>query len=321
MVHAALLQETILVAGASGVIGRSLVPKLVAHPRVVWVRALGRRRNALPVGHKIEPVAADAAAPSALRATLRGVSVAYYLVHALEQRDFASRNAAAAREFAKEAEAAGVRRIVYLGALSGGRSPHLADRRAVGDALRSGVVPVTEFGAAAVIGADSLVFELVRHLVERMPIVPCPRGSFTRTQPIALDDAVRYLVAAMDEPRSAGARLDIGGDEVVSYREMMALYARIAGLRRTFVELPIEVRALLAAWVGFVSPVSREMAYQLVRGMPDELVLRDDRARGLFPFVHTPLDVAFRRAMDGARPIAPAPWSRSRLRTLIRLPR
>lgn len=268
--------------------------------------------EALPVGDGIERVAADATDPAAIRASLRDVSVAYYLIHALEQRDFAHRNVATARAFAQEAAAAGVQRIVYLGALAGGRSPHLSDRRAVGDALRSSGVSVTEFGAAAVIGADSLVFELLRHLVERMAVVPCPRGARTHTQPIGLDDAVRYLVAALDEPRSAGARFDIGGDEIVSYRDMMELYARIAGLRRAFIDLPVEVRALSAAWVGFVSPVSREMAYQLVRGMPDELVLRDDRARELFALVPTPLEVAFRRAMAAARPIAPAPWSRSR---------
>lgn len=318
MVRGASSEERILVAGASGVIGRALVPALVAHPRVAMVRALGRRRDALPAGDTIEPLAADATDPEALRTALHGVSLAYYLVHALGEQDFAFRSVAAARAFAKEAEAAGVRRIVYLGALSGGRSPHLADRRAVGDALRSGVVPVTEFGAAAVIGADSLVFELVRHLVERMPIVPCPRGARTRTQPIALDDAVRYLVAAIDEPRSAGERFDIGGDEAISWREMMALYARIAGLRRAFVDLPVEIRALSAAWVGFVSPVSRAMAYQLVRGMPDELVVRDDHARVLFSMVHTPIEAAFRRAMSAARPIAPAPWRGSRLRAWAR---
>lgn len=301
----------VLVAGASGVVGRALVPALVARPRVEMVRALGRRRDALPSGDKIEALAADATDPETLRAALRGIGVAYYLVHALERQDFAARNVAAARAFAERARAAGVQRIVYLGALSGGSSPHLADRRAVGDALRSGTLPVTEFGAAAVIGADSLVFELVRHLVERMPVVLCPRGARTRTQPIALDDAVRYLVAALDEPRSAGERFDIGGDEAISWREMMALYARVAGLQRAFVDLPVEIRALSAVWVGLVSPVSRVMAYQLVRGMPYELVLRDDRARALFSIVHTPLNVAFRKAMRAAQPIAPAPWSRA----------
>jgi uncharacterized protein YbjT (DUF2867 family) len=308
----------VLVAGASGVIGRALVPALVAHPRVATVRALGRRRHALPAGDKIESLTADVTDPEALRTALHGISVAYYLVHALEKRDFAFRNVAGARAFAEQAEAAGVRRIVYLGALSGGSSPHLADRRAVGDALRSRALPVTEFGAAAVIGADSLVFELVRHLVERMPVVPCPRGARTRTQPIALDDVVRYLARAIDEPRSAGERFDIGGDETVSWREMMALYARVAGLRRTFLDLPVQLRALSAAWVGFVSPVSRAMAYQLVRGMSDELLVRDGRARALFSMVHTPLEIAFRDAMRAARPIAAPPWSRSRLRGWVR---
>lgn len=327
----------VLVAGASGTIGRALVSALAARPDIARVRALARRRVAWSHG-KIEMHAADIHDSAA--AALQGVHVAYYLVHEIDRPDFAARDIATARRFARAAAAAGVRRLIFLGAMSGGRSPHLQARYAVGDALRDPgpapgapgpasrvPVPVIELGAAAVIAAGSPVFELVRHLVACMPVVPCPRGSHTRTQPIALADAVAYLLAALDVPddlsnragaagndgtRRAGCRVDIACPDVLSWRDMMALHARVTGLSRRFVDLPLAVRDLSAAWVGLVSPVSRDMARQLVRGMPDELVVRDDAARRLFPQVR-PMDVerAWIAAQQAAAPLTPAPWARA----------
>jgi uncharacterized protein YbjT (DUF2867 family) len=299
----------ILVAGATGIIGRALVDALSARSDIAVVRALARR-TATWASDKVTAIAADVHDGDSLHSALQGVRVAYYLVHGLERPDFAARDAAAARGFARAATAAGVERLIFLGAMSGGQSAHLLARYAVGDALRDAGVPVIELGAAAVIGAGSPVFELVRHLVERMPVVPCPRGSHTRTQPIAIADAIAYLLAALDAPVSAGARLDIGGPVAITWQQMMAHYAQVAGLRRRFIDLPLAVRDLSAAWIGLLSPVSRDMARQLVHGMPCELVVRDDAARRHFPQVH-PAGVreALAAAMQVAAPLTPAPWA------------
>jgi uncharacterized protein YbjT (DUF2867 family) len=299
----------ILVAGATGTIGRSLVHALTARSDIHTVRALARR-PARWADDKVEMTVADVYERDSLRTVLRNVRVAYYLVHGLERPGFAVRDVDAARGFALAAAAAGVERLIFLGAMSGGHSAHLLARYAVGDTLRDAGVPVIELGAAAVIGAGSPVFELVRHLVERMPVVPCPHGCHTRTQPIAMADAIAYLLAALDAPASAGQRVDIGGPAAITWRQMMVLYAQMAGLRRRFVDLPLAVRELSATWIGLLSPVPRDMARQLVHGMPCELVVSDDAARRYFPQIR-PMAVreALAAAIQVAAPLTPAPWS------------
>lgn len=305
-----MVEGSVLVAGASGFIGRALVPALLERG-VARVRVLARQRERLPQGPRFEAVAADVLQPEAMEVALRGVEVAYYLIHSMHAADFAQRDVHAARSFAQSAARAGVRRILFLGAMSGGRSEHLRSRYETGQALRSGGVPVTELGAAVVVGAGSAVFELIRHLVERMPAIVCPRGASTRTQPIALADVVRYLVAALEEPRTTGLRLDIGGDEVLSYRELMRAYARVRGLARPIVDLPVEAHRLGAFWLDALGAVPASMALQLVRGMTDELVLRDTTARALLGLKHQSLEEALAVALAAATPLPPVDWPRA----------
>lgn len=304
-------QRLILVAGASGCIGAALVSALRADPRNK-VRALARTPAKL---HQhgwadVELMAADVQREGALQAALAGVNAAYYLIHSLGAADFQQRDIAAAARFARACARAGVERIIYLGAL--GRnlphlSVHLRSRHQVAQALRSTHVPVTELGAAVVIGAGSLVFELVRHLTERMPVIICPKGSETCTQPIGLGDVVRYLVAVLDEERTIGQQLEIGGDEIVSYTDMMMLYAKVRGLARPLFHLPIAARRLSGHFIGLLTPVPASIGYQLVLGMDDEVRVRDGAARKLFAFGHQSLQDAFTQAIAAASPLAPLP--------------
>lgn len=208
--------------------------------------------------------------------------------------DFHARDIEAARAFGRAAHLAGIRRIVYLGALgdtSSDLSEHLRSRHATGDALRESGVAVTEFRAAVIVGSGSLSFEMVRYLTERLPVMICPSWVFTRIQPISVRNVLDYLVATLDMPESAGRVVEIGGADVVTYGGMMTGYADVRGLRRWLISVPVLTPGLSSYWVHLVTPIPASIARPLIEGLRNEVIVRDPVARVLFPDI-VPLDYA-----------------------------
>jgi len=291
----------ILVVGASGYIGGRLTTVLssLGHQLVLM------SRDARPLSARFPDtrvVAADLLDPDSLPAALEGVEVAYYLAHSMGsgERGFAERDQRAARNFGMAAAAAGVRRIVYLGGLgveADHLSPHLASRQQTGRELASHGVPVTEFRAAIVIGAGSASFEILRHLTERLPIMITPRWVRTRCQPIGIRDVLDYLVAALRHPEVTGI-VEIGGPDVLSYGEMMRTYARLRGLRRLMIPVPVLTPRLSSYWVGLVSPVPAGIARPLIEGLRNEVVVHDPGPAAALGVTPAPYAVAVQRAID-----------------------
>jgi uncharacterized protein YbjT (DUF2867 family) len=302
----------VLVTGATGYIGGRLVPALLAsgHQVRCFVRDPGRIDGRFD---GVEIARGDVFDGASLEEALSGCDVAFYLVHSMSdhRRDFTLRDRNAARLFGTTAARAGVARIVYLGGLGdgGGRalSPHLRSRHEVGRELHAGGVPVTEFRAAIIVGSGSVSFEMMRYLTERLPLMIAPKWVRTRCQPIAVRDVLAYLVAALDQPASAGRIVEIGGADVLQYQEMMLSYAAIRGLTRRIVIVPFFSPRLSSRWVHLVTPIPASIARPLVEGLFNEVVVRDDAARTLFPaIVPIGYDEAVRRALDRYAASGPA---------------
>ncbi len=268
----------ILVVGASGYIGGRLVPLLLERGHAVTLA--GRRPGSLSVRFPgTTTIQADLLDPASLPAAVVGIDVAYYLAHSMAagEAGFAERDLDAARGFADAAAAAGVGRIVYLGGLGDDGtdlSHHLASRHAVGAELAAHGVPVTEFRAAIVIGSGSASFEMLRQLTERLPVMITPRWVRTRCQPIGIQDVLDSLVAAIDRPDITGI-VEIGGPDILSYGDMMLTYARLRGLRRWMVPVPVLTPRLSSYWVGLISPIPSGIARPLIEGLRNEVVVRD----------------------------------------------
>jgi uncharacterized protein YbjT (DUF2867 family) len=246
-------------------------------------------------------VAADVT--ESLRGALDGVDVVYHLVHSLGDRRFAERDRVAAHNVAAEAERAGVRQIVYLGGLGDdgpGLSEHLRSRLETGAVLAAGAVPVTTLRAAVVVGAGSAAFEAIVALVDRLPVMVAPRWVSTPTQPIALDDAIRYLVGLGGRDDALGRTFDVGGPEVLTYGEMIRRVAAIRGRRPRIVAVPVLSPRLSSYWLHLVTPADAAVARPLVEGLRNPTVVRDDAIRELMPFALTRFDDAARAALQGA---------------------
>ncbi len=287
---------TFAVLGASGVVGTALVSALAKSEEVV---AVSRRPDSSPV-EGVRPVAADVTDATSVRRSLEGVEVAYYLVHSLGTPDYAVVDRRAAETVAREAEHAGVSQLVYLGGLGDDRpdlSPHLRSRLETAVALSSGAVPVTTLRAAVVIGRGSAAFETIVSLVDRLPAMIAPRWVSTPTQPIALADVVRYLVGVARMPEARDQSFDVGGPDVLSYKEMIERIARIRDRRRLIVEVPVLSPRLSSYWLHLVTPVRAGVARPLIEGLRNPTVVRDDRVRGLLPFPLTSFDDAARAAL------------------------
>jgi uncharacterized protein YbjT (DUF2867 family) len=243
----------------------------------------------------------DVLDPATLLAALEGVEAAYYLIHSMRRHaDFGQRDLRAARTFAEAAQ--GVGHIIYLGGLGKAEarlSEHLRSRQETGAALREAGVLVTEFRASIIVGAGSVSFEMIRNLTERLPVMICPRWVSTRTQPIAVDDALSYLVAALETPEIQGETIEIGGRDVLTYKDMMLIYAKVRGLRRVILPVPVLTPRLSSYWVHLVTQIPSDIARPLIQGLGIEVVVTDDRAQGLFPQI-TPVDyeTAVRRALE-----------------------
>ncbi|MFB7372497.1 SDR family oxidoreductase [Streptomyces sp. NPDC056222] len=270
-----------LVTGASGYIGGRLVPELLAAGH--RVRCLARTPAKLrdhPWAGEVEVVRGDVTDAGTLAPALQDIDVAYYLVHALSGgRDFEHTDRVAARTFAEQARAAGVRRIVYLGGLTPrgvperDLSPHLRSRAEVGRILLESGVPTTVLRAAVIIGSGSASFEMLRYLTERLPVMVTPSWVRTRVQPVAVRDVLRYLVGSARMPEEVSRAFDIGGPDVLTYLGMMRRYAAVAGLpRRLIVPVPVLTPRLSSLWIGLVTPVPRSLARPLAESLRYEVV-------------------------------------------------
>ena len=303
-------RRTILVTGATGYIGGRLVPRLVeerCRARVL-VRSLTRARSRSWFD-KVEVVVGDVTDPDALSAALDGVDAAYYLIHSMSKGSgFHELDLEAARSFGRAAKRAGVRDIIYLGGLGDPESDlsrHLRSRQETGQALRESGVPVTEFRAAVIVGAGSISFEIIRNLVERLPVMVCPRWIYSRIQPIAIDDLLEYLVSCLDTPESRGSVIEVGGKDVTTYRGLMLGYARARGLRRLLIPVPVLTPRLSSYWVHWMTPIPARIAVPLVDGLRNDVVVTDDLARRLFPQIrpqdHTSAIDRVIEDLDGGR--------------------
>jgi uncharacterized protein YbjT (DUF2867 family) len=288
------MNKLVLVTGVTGYIGGRLVPRLVeAGYRVrCLVRDAARLQGYLWLD-QVEVSEGDALDPASLLKAMQGVSVAYYLIHGRQgTRADAARDLAAARNFAEVAEQAGLERIIYLGELvdpTADLSPYLRARNETGHILRQGRVPVTEFRAGMVIGSGSALFEMIRYLTERQPLLICPRWFYSLAQPIAIRDVLAYLIAALSVPESQGKLIEIGGPSRISYAKMLRGYARERGFTRALIRVPVYTPRLSAYWVHMVTPVHWRIVLPLIEGLHAEIVVHDDLAHKLFPAIH-PLD-------------------------------
>ncbi|MEO8077873.1 MAG: SDR family oxidoreductase [Acidobacteriota bacterium] len=295
------MDAQVLLTGATGYIGGRLLRRFEEGGRAVrcLVRQPGRLRTVSP---DTDVVAGDCLDQASLDRACAGVHTAYYLVHSMASgSSFAQIDRDAAGKFGKAAARAGVRRIVYLGGLIDAASPpsaHLKSRAETGDILRESGVPVVEFRASIVIGSGSLSFEMIRALVERLPLMVCPRWVDTLTQPIAIADVVAYLEAALDLPDGSGGVFEIGGPEVVSYGDMMREYASLRGLRRWLVPIPVLTPHLSGLWLALVTPAQARVGRALVDGLKNSTVVRSPAAREAFRIEPMPLRTAFVRAID-----------------------
>lgn len=272
----------ILLTGATGYVGSRLLKALEADG--LRVRCLVRRPMH-PAAATTEMVHGDVFDEASLREALEGCDSAVYLIHSMASAGaYVEQDRKAAGNFAAAAREAGVRRIIYLGGLGSGPdlSSHLASRQEVGELLRESGIPVTEFRASIILGAGSLSFELVRALIDKLPVMVTPRWVRTPAQPISIDDVVAYLLEALNvDPPRAGV-FEIGGADRVSYGELMQEYARQEGKRRLLVPVPMLTPALSARWLGLVTPLQARVGAAMIEGVRNATIVRDDSALKVF---------------------------------------
>jgi uncharacterized protein YbjT (DUF2867 family) len=291
----------VLLTGATGYIGGRLVP--ILESAGVQLRCLARQPAALAwrVAPTTEIIAGDLLDPASLDHALAGIDVAYYLVHSMGAHgDYRDTDRVAAQNFGEAAQRNGVRRIVYLGGLATGDEPlskHLSSRIETGQALRDSGVPVVEFRASVVIGSGSLSYELIRALVERLPIMICPRWVSTLAQPIGIDDVLAYLAAALHLPDGESRTFEIGGADQASYGDVMREYARQRGLTRVMISVPLLTPRLSSLWLGLVTPVYARVGRELISGLKNRSVVTDPAALEVFPIRPVGFSEAIRRAM------------------------
>jgi len=290
----------ILVTGATGYVGGQLLKALLAAGH--RVRCLARRPEVLQAQGRAgaEIVAGDVLKADSVRAAMEGVHTAYYLVHSMGSAGpFEEEDRAAARIFAAAAREAGVRRIIYLGGLGSSAqrlSAHLRSRHEVGEIFRESGVPVIEFRASIVIGSGSLSFEMIRALVERLPVMIAPRWVSVPAQPIAIADLGKYLLAALDLPAGGSRVFEIGGPDQVSYGGLMREYARQRGLRRLVISVPVLTPRLSSLWLGLVTPLYVRVGRKLVDSIRHATVVEDTSALSAFDI----RPVGFREAVAAA---------------------
>lgn len=294
-------QAAILVTGATGFIGRRLTQRLLDDG--FSVRCMVRRTDsAVPDGARI--VQGDMLDPETLGQALAGIDTAYYLVHSMSggRARFERRDREAAENFVAAANRAKVRRVIYLGGLGetgDDLSEHLKSRLEVAEILKKGAFSTTFLRAAVIIGAGGASFEMVRALVNRLPLMITPRWVTTRCQPIAVEDVIDYLAGCLTDERTAGRTFDIGGPEIITYKEMMERFAAIEGKRLYILPVPVLTPKLSSYWVGLITPVPPSVSMSLIEGLKNEVICRDNAIRDIIRLQLKPYDDAVRSAIKG----------------------
>jgi uncharacterized protein YbjT (DUF2867 family) len=294
----------ILLTGASGYIGRQLAERLLEDGHEVTCMVRNAARANFGNSENFRIAEADVLHPETLAAVLEGIEIAYYLIHSMSGREhgFEQRDRRAAYNFAVAAKHAGVRRVIYLGGLAAAGAPvseHLKSRHETGAVLRKFGPPLIEFRAGIIVGNGSTSFEIIRCLTERLPIMICPRWITTRTQPIAVDDVLAYLVAALRLDGCVEQPIEIGGATVETFRSMMLGYARCRSLKRWLIRVPVLTPRLSSYWLDLVTPFSPAVSRPLIEGMKTESVCTTTLAAHLFPEIQpTSYEVAVRKCLE-----------------------
>jgi uncharacterized protein YbjT (DUF2867 family) len=307
--------DRVLIVGGTGFVGRRLIPELVKkHIKLrLLVRDLAKASPLIMRDADIEVVQGDLVEDYGIAEALRGIHTAYYLVHSMggktlfKNEEYAGKDRTAARNFMAAADAEGLKRVIYLGGLGETRdnlSEHLRSRAEIAKIISSGKPAATVLRAAIIIGAGGASYEMLRYLVERLPIMITPKWVETRIQPIAIQDVLAYLVGCLLKPETAGQDFDIGGTEIFTYVEMMQKYAEARGLAKRFiVRVPVLTPMLSAYWVDLVTPVPSGIAHPLIEGLRNEVVCKDNRIDQYVPITKTPFKdavlTAFAEETDG----------------------
>jgi uncharacterized protein YbjT (DUF2867 family) len=309
-----LTRPRVLLTGATGYVGGRLLPLLLSNGRSV--RCLTRRASSLSnVDSSLVAIAiGNALDLESLKDALDGIETAYYLIHSMgDNEDFEQTDRRAAENFAKACSVQGVKHIVYLGGLgdpSDKLSKHLRSRQEIGDILRTSTVSVIEFQASIIIGSGSLSFEMIRALVERLPVMICPKWVRILAQPISIEDVLAYLIAALDHPVGSSEIYELGGPEQVSYGEIMQRYAKQRGLRRFMIPVPFLTPYLSSLWLGLVTPLYSRVGRKLVDSLRNPTLVHDDKALHRFSVSPRTVDESIARALlNEDKEFAETRWS------------
>jgi uncharacterized protein YbjT (DUF2867 family) len=303
-----LMDRLILVTGATGYIASRLIPRLLGAG--YQVRCLARdpsRLNGRSWSRQVETIQGDVTVPSSLERAMEGVHTAYYLIHNMSHGSgYTALELDSAHAFANAAAEAGVQHIIYLGGLADPEqhiAPHMRSRIETGRVLREGTVPVTEFRAGVIAGSGSISFEMIRFMTELFPIVPGPTWMKNRSQPIAMQNVIDYLFAALTNPNGRGGVFEIGGPNITTYGDLMMRYARLRGLKRRMFLIPGIPLWLMAFGVGLMTPVPYPIAYALIGGLSADSIVKHPEALTVFPEVALiDFDTAAKGALANTNP-------------------
>ena len=299
----------ILVTGSTGFIGKKLLAKLSD----IGFKVKAMSRSKYPDTENIKYVQADAFDVDSLSAATEGVETAFYLLHSMEGSkkewaEFANREKQQAQNFLKAATESGVKRIVYLGGLvneSLDLSKHMRSRHDVGKILASGNIPVTELRASVIVGAEGGSYAMLRYLVERLPLMVCPKWVKSQTQPIAVDNVVDYLIGVMKNPEASGKILEIGGPEVMTYEQLMRLYSYILNRNLNVIQIPFLTPRLSSYWIDLVTPVKASLARPLVDSLVHDSIVKDKSIDKLVPVKLKPMTEAIVAAREESKAFKP----------------